>query len=229
MAKKDIIVIGSSTGGIEALRTIVAGLPEDFRASIFIAQHTGSNVPGVLDLILKRAARMPTHAARDKEEIKPGHIYVAPPDRHLLLEPGRICLSRGPKENRFRPAIDPLFRSAAQVYGPRVIGVILTGGLDDGTAGLWAVKQLGGTAIVQDPKDAFVPSMPSSALQFVNVDYCLPLTEIAPILVKLANTQADEKEVYAPPAHLDIEVKIAKLDPAIDQDIRDIWEKEIAP
>ena len=226
MPKKDIVVIGASAGGIEALRTLVAALPGDFPASLFIVLHSGPDSPGILDVILQRAGTLPTSSAKDKERILPGHIYVAPPDRHLLIEPERICLSRGPKENRFRPAVDPLFRSAAQVYGPRVIGVILTGGLDDGTAGLWAIKQLGGTAIVQDPQDALVPSMPASALRHVKVDHCVPLTEIAPLLVQLTKTHlADEEGVYEVPEYLDIEVKIAKQDPAIDQDVRDLWDK----
>jgi two-component system, chemotaxis family, protein-glutamate methylesterase/glutaminase len=143
----------------------------------------------------------------------------------MLLEPGVIRLSRGPKENLFRPAIDPLFRSAAQVYGPRVIGVILTGGLDDGTAGLWAVKKLGGTAVVQDPNDALFPSMPANALRYVSVDYCVPLPRIPGLLTELTKTPAEQKGVSEVPEHLDIEVKIAKQDPAIDEDIRNLWEK----
>lgn len=225
MPTKDIVVIGASAGGIEALRTLVSSLPKDFPASLFIVQHTGPDSPGILDLILRRVSKLATMTPRDREQIQPGHIYVAPPDRHLLIQPGKICLSRGPKENRFRPAVDPLFRSAAQVYGPRVVGVILTGGLDDGTAGLWAIKQLGGTAIVQDPKEALFPSMPASAMRFVNVDYCVTLDEIAPLLVRLSSTQADEGAVHEMPENLDIEVKIAKQDPAIDQDVREIWEK----
>lgn len=223
--KKDIIVIGTSAGGIEALRRILPGLPLDLPASVFIVQHSGADSPGILDLILQRGSKIRIVSPADKETIVPGRVYVAPPDYHMLIEPGKVCLSRGPKENRFRPAIDPLFRSAAQVYGPRVIGVVLTGGLDDGTAGLWAVKQLGGTAIVQDPHDALVPSMPASALNFVAVDHCVPLAEIAPLLVKLTDTVADEKGTIKMPEHLDIEVKIAKQDPAIDQDVRNLWDK----
>lgn len=224
MPKRDIIVIGASAGGIEALRTIVAGLPKDLAASIFIVMHTGSDSPGILDRILQRASNLPTLNPKDKESIHKGSIYVAPPDYHLMIEPDRICLSRGPKENRFRPAIDPLFRSAAQIYGPRVIGVILTGGLDDGTAGLWAVKRLGGTTVVQHPNDALFPSMPINALRYVKVDYTVPLAEIAPLLVELTTTDV-EKGVFEVPEHLDIEVRIAKQDPGIDEDIRNLWER----
>lgn len=216
--------MGASAGGIEALRTIVAGLPKDFPASIFIVMHSGPDSPGILDRILQRSSELPAVAATDKEKIQTGSIYVAPPDQHMLIEPGKICLSRGPKENRFRPAIDPLFRSAAQVYGPSVIGVILTGGLDDGTAGLWSVKQLGGTAVVQDPNDALFPSMPINALRYVNVDYTVPLAQIAPLLVELTDAEV-EKGVYEVPEYLDIEVRVAKQDPAIDEDIRHLWER----
>ncbi len=225
MPNRNIIAIGASSGGLEALRTIVAALPIDLTASIFIVLHTGPDSPGILDRILDRSSKLPVRRPLDKQEIKPGWIYVAPPDQHLLIEPGRICLSRGPKENRFRPAIDPLFRSAAQVYGPRVIGVILTGGLDDGTAGLWAVKQLGGTTVVQDPSDALYPSMPINALKYVRVDHVVSLPEVAPLLVELAKREIVEKGAYAVPKHLDIEVKIAKQDPAIDQDVRNLWER----
>jgi two-component system chemotaxis response regulator CheB len=137
----------------------------------------------VLASILNHAGPLPASKATDQEKIRRGQIYVAPPDRHLLIENGHLRVTAGPKENRFRPAVDPLFRSAAKAYGPRVIGVILTGNLDDGTAGLRVIKQHGGTAVVQDPKDALYPSMPRSAMQHVAVDYCLPVKEIAPLLV----------------------------------------------
>ena len=127
------------------------------------------------------------------EEIRQGHIYIAPPDYHMLIEQGRIKLSHGPKENLHRPAIDPLFRSAACSYGPRVVGVILTGALDDGTAGLMAIKRRGGVAIVQDPADALYPGMPASALEHVQVDCCLPLAHIGAGLVQLANEPAMEE------------------------------------
>ena len=143
---KHIVVVGASSGGIEALRELVRGLPEDFAAPICVVLHTSPEAPGILDAILSRAGVLPAHNARDRERLRAGRIYVAPPDCHLLVEPGRVRVTKGPRENRFRPAIDPLFRSAAQIYGPGVIGVILTGNLDDGTAGLWAIKQLGGTS-----------------------------------------------------------------------------------
>jgi two-component system chemotaxis response regulator CheB len=210
VATKDIIVVGASAGGIEALRTLAGGLPKEFPASVFVVLHTAAQSPGILADILDRAGALHASNAVDKERIQPGHIYVAPPDQHLLVEPNRIRLTRGPKENRFRPAVDPLFRSAAQAYGPRVIGVILTGNLDDGTAGLWAVKRLGGTAIVQDPQDALAPSMPRSALRQVEVDHCLPLAEIAPLLARLTSTSIEEEGEYQVPENVNIEVRIAK-------------------
>lgn len=209
---KDIIVIGASSGGIEALKILVGGLPSDFKASIFVVLHISPQSPGILHEILGRAGRLPTVIAKDGERVRSGHIYVATPDRHLLVEPGRVRVTRGPKENRFRPAVDPLFRSAAQAYGPRAIGIVLTGGLDDGTAGLWAVKQLGGVTVVQDPREAFAPSMPESAYRYVQPDYCLPVAEIAPLLVRLTGESAGEKGASQVPEELDIEIKIAKED-----------------
>ena len=205
---KHIVVIGASAGGIEALRTLVAALPDNYPAPICIVMHTGPQAPGVLDAILTRAGALPASNARNGERLKPGRIYVAPPDCHLVIEPGIARVTKGPRENRFRPAVDPLFRSAAQVYGPGAIGVILTGSLDDGTAGLWTVKQLGGTAIVQDPDEALFPSMPLSAIEHVKVDYVLPLAEIGPLLVKLT-TAPPEAEPADVPELLNVEVKIA--------------------
>lgn len=216
MPGRDIVVIGTSAGGVEALRTLVGALPSDFPGSIFIVMHTAPDSPGVLAQILDRAGALPAANAFNRETIRPGRIYVAPPDCHLLLEPGAVRVTRGPKENRFRPAVDPLFRSAAQVFGPRVVGVILTGGLDDGTSGLWAVKRLGGTAVVQDPGEAFMPSMPLSAINRVEVDYMLPLAEMAPLLARLASTSVAEQGGYEVPEDLNIEVGIAKEDRALD-------------
>ena len=188
MANKDIIVIGASFGGVEALKMLVSGLPKGFHASVFLVQHRTSHAPSLLPEILMKAGPLPASSPADFEPIEQGHIYVAPPGYHMILERGLVRLMRGPKESRARPAIDALFRSAAYAYGLRVVGVVLTWLLKDGTAGLWAVKDRGGTAIVQDPEEAIAPSMPQSALQNVAVDYCLPLGEIAPLLAQLAST-----------------------------------------
>jgi two-component system chemotaxis response regulator CheB len=178
MAAQRIVVIGASSGGIEALRQLVGGLPPDFPAPICVVLHTSPQSPGLLGKILANAGALPSATAATGMQLKAGHIYVAPPDHHLLIEPGGLCLGRGPKENRSRPAIDPLFRSAAQVYGHGAVGVILTGNLDDGSAGLRTIKQLGGIAIVQDPLDALFPAMPINALRHVAADYTVPLSEM---------------------------------------------------
>src|SRR5689334_23277097 len=180
-----IIVMGASTGGFEAFRKIISKLPADFNSSIFIVWHIAPDIRGILPQVLNNVSGIHAANAYDKEEIKPNRIYVAPPDHHLVVEQGRVRVTHGPKENRFRPAVDPLFRSAAYTYGNRVIGVILSGALDDGTAGLWTVKHFGGITIVQDPMDAEVPSMPENALREVSVDYCVGVSELPELLVRL--------------------------------------------
>jgi two-component system chemotaxis response regulator CheB len=214
--QRDIIVIGASAGGIEALKILASGLPANFAGSLFIVLHTAASSPGFLATIFERAGPLPATCVTDREPIEAGRIYVPSPDHHLLLQPGNVRVSRGPKENRFRPAVDPLFRSAAQAYGPRVIGVVLTGGLDDGTAGLLAVKQLGGTAIVQDPADALCPSMPRSAMQQVQVDHCVPIAELASLLVRLTSEKVEERGGYSVPEEIKTEVAIAREDQPIE-------------
>lgn len=193
MPEREIVVVGASAGGIRALQSLVCGLPGDFQAAILIVLHISRQSGGLLADILAGATRLRVSNARHNEEIRTGHIYVAPPDRHLLVGPERrIYLGHGPKENRFRPAVDPLFRSAALNEGRKVIGIVLSGGLDDGTAGLCAVKQGGGLTVVQDPSDAEVPSMPRSALQHVAADYCMSaekIGEMLPILLREAPTR----------------------------------------
>jgi two-component system, chemotaxis family, protein-glutamate methylesterase/glutaminase len=187
---RDVIVIGTSAGGVSALASLVAELPSDLQASVLIVMHVSPDSPSLLPDILARAGKLRVGHARDGAALEIGAIHVAPPDHHLLVEAGRTRLVRGPRENRHRPAVDPLFRSAARAYGPQAIGVILTGGLDDGTQGLLAVKAQGGIAIVQDPADAAADGMPRSALRHVRVDHCVPLAEIAPLLVRLTREPA---------------------------------------
>ena len=210
MNPRRLVVIGASAGGIEALRTIAAGLPDSFSAPICVALHISPLSPGVIPGILERSGRLPVSLACDGERIQAGHIYVAPPDRHLLIEPGRLRVTKGPREHGFRPAIDPLFRSAAQVFGPAAIGVVLTGNLDDGTAGLWTIEKLGGTAIVQDPSDALFPSMPEHAIQHTDVDYVVPLLRIPSLLMELTTEAPKPPEPMAIPTHVEMEVNIAK-------------------
>ena len=189
MNKRNIIVIGASIGGFEVLKQIVSGLPKDLSASIFIVWHMSPEVTGILPDVLNNLGTVPASNAVDGEEIHFNHIYVAPPDHHMIIEEGRIKVTHGPKENHFRPAIDPLFRSAAYSYGSRVVGVILSGALDDGSSGLWKIKEYGGTAIVQDPNEAQNPSMPRSALKAVKVDHCLPVEELTQVLISTSNLE----------------------------------------
>jgi two-component system chemotaxis response regulator CheB len=184
-----VVVIGASAGGVHALLQISEALPGFFQAPVCIVQHIGSS-PSVLPELLRfRGANHAMHA-QDGQRLSAGTLLVAPPDRHLLLEGDIVRLRHGPKENHARPAIDPLFRTAALSFGSRAIGVILTGQMDDGAAGLRAVKDCGGIAIVQDPASAAEPEMPRSALANVDVDHCVALAEIAPLLVKLVGTPA---------------------------------------
>lgn len=220
MHRRDIIVIGTSSGGIDALKELVAQLPRDLKAAVFVVLHVAPYSLGILPEILERAGPLPASNAKEWEQVEPGRIYVAPPDRHLLLEPsGHVRVTRGPRENRFRPAVDPLFRSAALAFGTRVVGVILTGWLDDGTAGLWAVKERGGTAVVQHPEDAFAPAMPLNAIKHVEVDHIVPLREIAPLLVRLTETQAEEEGARPVSEEMDIEIKVAREDNALESGI----------
>ena len=182
MPNHDIIVIGGSAGGIQALRELVSGLPPDLPATLFVVVHVQPYAVSRLPEILSRAGSLPATHASDGELVQRGRIYVAPPDRHLLVRQGRITLSRGPRENHSRPAIDPLFRSAARAYGSRVIGVVLSGALYDGSIGLLVVKTRGGIAIVQDPREAVIDSMPRSALKLVDADYVLAAADIASVL-----------------------------------------------
>src|SRR4030095_15492322 len=167
MQGHDIIVIGASVGGVETLSNLVAQFPEDLPATIFVVQHIIPTARGNLAQVLARAGPLPATMAQDCESFELGHIYVAPPDHHLLVKQGCLRVSRGLRENRVRPAIDPLFRSAAVTYGARVVGVVLTGLQNDGTSGLLAIKRCGGIAIVQDPKEALYPGMPLSTLAHV--------------------------------------------------------------
>jgi len=210
MTTRDIIVIGTSAGGVQALISLVSDLPKNLPAAVFIVLHVPTNAPSFLPDILARDSRLPIAHATDGELITRGKIYVAPPDHHLMMENGHVELVRGPKENLHRPSIDALFRSAARWAGPRVIGVVLTGARHDGTVGMRTVKQRGGITIVQDPLEAPFPSMPMSVMQSIKVDYSLPLREIAPLLSKLPREVVEEEGQYPVPDQVDIEVRIAQ-------------------
>lgn len=192
MAKRNIIVIGASTGGVEAFQQLIDRLPDHLDAAIFIVWHMAPTLRGVLPQLLSKFTTIPIAHAYDNEPLQTNRIYVAPPDQHMLVEKGTIRITHGPKENRFRPAIDPLFRSAAYAYGNRVIGVVLSGALDDGSAGLWTIKHHGGLALVQDPQEAHVAAMPQNAIRLVAVDYILPVAELAAKLVQLAGQDVSD-------------------------------------
>ena len=212
MATRDIIVIGASAGGVQALSQLVSELPRNLPAAVFIVLHIPGNAPSLLPTILSREARLPVAHAVDGEKIQRGRIYVAPPNRHLLIERDRVRLVHGPKENFHRPSIDTLFRSAARWAGPRAIGVVLTGARDDGTVGMHAIKQRGGVAIVQDPSEAPFPSMPMSVMQDVEVDHSMPLAAIAPLLNRLSYEAAEDEGRYPVSDQVEIETRIAQQD-----------------
>jgi two-component system chemotaxis response regulator CheB len=189
-----LIVIGASAGGIEALARVVAGFPPDLPAAVCVVVHIPSYATSQLPKILSRAGPLPAQHAQLQQPLDPGCIYVAPPDHHLLVVGNRLALSRGPRQNSSRPAIDPLFRTAARAFGSRAIGVVLSGMLDDGTIGLLAIKLRGGLAVVQDPKDALFDSMPRSAVRHVEVDHVLPAAEIGGVLAQAARQRAQSAE-----------------------------------
>jgi two-component system chemotaxis response regulator CheB len=186
VAGNNIIVVGGSAGAVEALKTLLQRLPDDLDAAVLAVIHLPPSSPGGLPEILQRSSALPVAWAIDGEAIHAGRVYVAPPDQHLLVEDGVVRLTRAPRENHSRPAIDPLFRSAALAYGPRVIGVVLSGRLDDGTAGLGAVKERGGVAVVQDPDEATQPDMPRNALEYTDADHVVPSVQLGPLLARLA-------------------------------------------
>ena len=187
LKRRDIIVIGGSAGAIDALRALVARLPADLAASIFVTIHIPADFPSILPRILRSAGPLPAIHPADKERTRPGMIYVAPPDFHLLVETGCVGISRGARENRHRPAIDPLFRSAARAYRARVVGVLLSGELDDGSAGLMAIKMRRGLTVVQDPAEAVSPEMPSRAIQYSAPDHILRVDAIAELLIRVSS------------------------------------------
>lgn len=192
MARSTVIAIGASAGGVDALRDLVAKLPEAFPASVLIVLHIGAH-RSELPAILNAAGPVPAKHATNYEQISSGQIYVAPPDHHMIVSHGKLRLLRTPKENWARPAIDPLFRSVAEAYGPNAIGVVLTGYLNDGSLGLGEIKRRGGIAIVQDPDDAAYPEMPGSAAAHVALDYRVALSRMPGLLVELVNGKAGKE------------------------------------
>ena len=189
--QRDLVVIGASAGGVDALQELVRDLPAEFPAAVLVVLHVASTGTSVLPQILARQGPLPAAFATDREQLRRGQIYVAPADHHMLVHDGHIELTQGPRENGHRPAIDPLFRSAARVGGPRTIGVVLSGLLDDGASGLAFIKACGGGALVQDPDDALFPSMPKAAMALVHVDRTAPARGLAAALCTLVEERVE--------------------------------------
>jgi two-component system chemotaxis response regulator CheB len=206
--RRDIIVVGGSAGSTDALAALLPQLPSDIPAALFVVSHLMPDAKSHLVDALNTVGPLVAKIPEDGEEIAHGIVYVAPSDRHLLVKRGSIRITRGPRENRWRPAVDPLFRSAAVAYGPRVIGIVLSGMLDDGTAGLDAIKRCGGTAIVQDPEEAAFPDMPRSALANVEVDHKVAVSEMGPVLQTLM--QAPVSQSSRTPRDVEVEARIAE-------------------
>ncbi len=226
MKTRDIIVMGASTGGITALKEFVKHLPKDFEGSVFIVLHIPSYSESELPGILSKAGPLPAVHPEDGDSIEPGKIYIAPNDRHLIIEKDKVRVKKGPKENRARPAIDALFRSAAYIYKSRVIGIIFSGLLDDGVSGLYTIKQLGGIAIVQDPKEAEQPQLPLNVMEYVKPDYIACAADMVPIVCGMvkepapANNKFSKKELKL----LEMEVIIATKDDSFHMGIMDMGE-----
>ena len=202
-ARRDLVVIGSSAGGVDTLKRVVSGLPPDLAATVCIVLHIAPSSPSALARILARSGPLACHQAADGDVLRPAQILVAPPNRHLVIEDNHVRLTVGPRENGHRPAVDTLFRSAAQAGDGRVVGVVLSGNQDDGTAGLAAIKARGGATIVQDPQDALYPGMPASAVANFAVDQIVPSQEIAAAIAAIVTTHdppfSEEPEDPTPP------------------------------
>ena len=220
MPQHDIVAIGGSSGSITAIREICSGLPADFPAAVLIVIHVGASGRNFLAQIVDAHAVLPVTTAVDGERIERGHVYIAPADHHMLAIDGEIRLGRGPRENRTRPAIDPLFRSVAISCGTRAVAGVLTGYLDDGASGLADVKRCGGITFVQNPSDAAAPEMPLNALRASDVDYRAPLADIAALLVDLVRQESGP--AVDCPAGLELEVGIALGRPVHSSDIERI-------
>jgi len=206
-ATKDIIVIGGSAGSSAVLKRLLGDLPRDLPASVFVSTHIPAHAPSMLAEILAGNTALPVAQVIDGQPIERGHVYVAAPDRHMLLLDSTVRLGVGPRENMARPSIDPLFRSAALSYGPRAVGVVLSGMLNDGASGLHAIKSVGGTAVVQHPLDAEADQMPLAALETTDVDYVAPGADLGGLLATIAASEAGP--LHAASDDLLLEVEIA--------------------
>jgi two-component system chemotaxis response regulator CheB len=217
--RRNIIVIGASAGGVEAITQLVGNLPATFPAAILVVLHIPAHTPSALHDILDRAGPLPCSPVVDGEAVCDGRIYVASPDRHLMIDGERVRLTRGPREGRVRPSADVLFRSAAYACGARVIGIVLTGMLDDGTAGLWAVKDRGGLTLVQSPEETPFPSMPQSAIDNVEVDAIVPLAKMPALLMKWTSEEIEAGEETLMTKGMELETRIALEDDALEKGV----------
>jgi two-component system chemotaxis response regulator CheB len=186
----DIVVVGGSAGALEGLFALVQDVPESLDASICVVLHSAESGLALVPRLLQRRSRLAIRVAADGDRVRRGHLYLPPPDHHLLLKPGRVIVNRGPKQNRFRPAIDPLFVSAATAYGPRAVGILLSGLLDDGVHGLSEIRRAGGIVVVQDPDDAPIPVLPINALQAVRADHVVAASGMGRLLETLSISPA---------------------------------------
>jgi two-component system chemotaxis response regulator CheB len=204
-----VITIGASAGGLDAVRELIRQIPGSINAAIFVVLHLSkAAIPEILVDRIKKVSALPCSVALDNEDVKPGHIYIAPPDAHLMIKRDSIVIGHGPAENRFRPSIDVLFRSAAASFGQATIGIVLTGFLNDGTAGMWAIKQSGGHCLVQDPNEAEYPDMPLSVIETMEADHCVPLNAMGNILKKI--TEKKPVKTIEPPAIVIAESRLSE-------------------
>jgi len=201
---RDIIVIGGSAGALDPLRQIARSLPADLPAAVFVVLHLAATQKSTLASILNREAGLPTVIPREGDPVRPGYLYVPTPDHHLEISDGHVRVGRGPRINGSRPAVDVLFRSAA-AFGGRVIGVVLSGALDDGSAGLAAIRAAGGVGIVQSPDDAVLESMPSNAIMVAEPEHVLPAAEIGSTIVRLIGDAVERSGAASKPGGLEME------------------------
>ncbi|MGY1742794.1 MULTISPECIES: chemotaxis protein CheB [unclassified Blastococcus] len=219
--RRDLVVVGASAGGVEALRQMLRHLPLGFPAAVLVVLHMPSTARSALPAILDRVCDLPVRAAADGDRLEPGTVLVAVPDRHLMVSDGRVRLTRGPRENSHRPAVDVLFRSAARAAGRRVVAVVLSGALDDGTAGMIAVRSRGGVGVAQDPEDALYPSMPRHAVEVGGAEHVLPADKMAAVLTELLAEDVGDVDEPPPSELMDTETAMANLDAeAVDADDR---------
>jgi two-component system chemotaxis response regulator CheB len=223
---KFIIAIGASAGGLNAINELTQQLPADIDAAIFVVLHLSKAAIGdMLLLRVQKHTKLKCSIAGDGDKIEPGHIYIAAPDSHLLVRDNKTLIGRGPAENRFRPSVDVLFRSVAASHGEKVIGIILTGFLNDGTIGMVSIKRSGGHCIVQDPNEAEYPDMPLSVLETMEVDYCIPIKEMAAVILKII-ARATSKGIK-PPGDVVAESKLSERSATAINGVSELGEKAL--